>query len=587
MADMVLLSIGVKPRTELAVSAGAELGKKGIKVDEYLETTVKDIYAVGDAIEFTHPITGQPWLNYLAGPANRQGRIVAENMCRGNSVKYEGAIGTSIAKVFDLSVASTGTAAKTLKREGLPYATSVTHSSSYAGYYPGSTQLTLKIVFNPENGKLLGVQGVGYQGVDKRIDVAASVIKRGGTLDDLIKMEQAYAPPYSSAKDPLAIAGYAAKNIMTGEMRVISWRQFQALDKSEVFLLDVRTEQEFAIRSIEGFKNIPVDELRERIDEVPKDRPIILTCAIGLRGYVAQRILVGRGYKDVRNLSGGVKHYKTATEPHGSQIETAKFLIENNDAQLPYRPDAVKTASPLIDLELDACGLSCPGPILKLKETMDTMLPGQKLRVKATDIGFWTDSESWSKSTGNKIISRSQDKGVISVVMQKGGGAPAASAGGGGRNKTFIMFSDDLDKALATFVLANGAAATGHKVTIFFTFWGLNVIKKTNKPKVAKDIFGKMFGFMLPSDSRGLHLSKMSMFGIGDRLMRRIMKRKNIASLEELRSQAILSGVEFIACQMSMDVMGVKKEELLDNVKVGGVATYMSAAEESGVNLFI
>lgn len=224
VTDLVLLSIGVSPNTSLAKSAGIELGARGIKVDKYLETSAKGVYAVGDAIEYPHPEYGEPWLNYLAGPANRQGRIVADNMVFGNTTEYEGAIGTSIAKVFDVVVGSTGLPAKRLKQLGIKYQSSTTTSMSHAEYYPGAFFITTKLTFNPEDGTLYGAQCVGHEGVDKRIDQLAIIIKHKGTIYDLIRLEQAYAPPFSSAKDPIAIAGYTAANIISGKMPVIYWR---------------------------------------------------------------------------------------------------------------------------------------------------------------------------------------------------------------------------------------------------------------------------------------------------------------------------------------------------------------------------
>lgn len=239
-------------------------------------------------------------------------------------------------------------------------------------------------------------------------------------------------------------------------------------------------------------------------------------------------------------------------------------------------------------ISVDACGLLCPGPILKLKQAMESASKGETLQIYATDPGFVADAKAWCESTGNNFVSHHSEKGIHVIQIKKGEKTEnQGCTNSSGKGKSFILFSDDLDKALATFVLANGAAATGKKVSIFFTFWGLNAIKKSNKPKTKKDIFGKMFGMMLPSDSMKLKLSKMNMAGIGPKMMRYVMKHKNIESLEALRDMAIASGVEFIACQMSMDVMGISKEELLDNVSIGGVATYMNRAENSNVNLFI
>lgn len=582
-ADMVLLSIGVRPATALAKDAGLKIGEAGgIWVNEYLETSEKDIYAVGDAIEYPHPLTGKPWLNYLANPANRQGRIVADNMVFGNKVSYEGAIGTSIAKVFDMTVASTGLAAKRLKQWEMEYQSSVTHSASHAGYYPDALPLTLKLTFHPVTGKLYGAQCIGYEGVDKRIDQIAGLIKRGGTVYDLMETEHTYAPPFSSAKDPIAIAGYVASNIISGAMPIITWREL-VQQKNEVMLIDTRTPEEFSFGSIPGAINIPLDDLRDRMSEVPTGKPVVLFCAVGLRGYLAQRILMGNGYRNVRNLSGGYKLYSAAVASVPVPDKVATPQVNSIESTVGSSKEPLK---------INACGLQCPGPIMQVKKAMDTLAPGEQVEIVATDAGFARDASAWCDTTGNRLIGSHEEKGRYTVTIEKGDPAavcpsPAGAIAGAGRGKTLILFSDDLDKALATFVLANGAAATGQKVTVFFTFWGLNVLKKVQKPKVKKDIFGKMFGMMLPSSSLKLKLSKMNMFGMGSRMMRFLMKQKGVDSLESLRAQALAQGVEFIACQMSMDMMGISREELMDEVTIGGVATYMERADKANVNLFI
>ena len=581
--DLVLLSIGVKAQTSLAQEAGLKLGEmQGIYVNEYLQTSDEAIYAVGDAIEFPHPITGKPWLNFLAGPANRQARIVADNMVFGNTKKYEGSIGTSIAKVFDMTVASTGLPAKRLKQMEIPYLSATIHSGAHAGYYPGALQMNIKITFSPTDGRLYGAQIVGYDGVDKRIDQYALATKNGATVEDLTRLEHAYAPPFSSAKDPVAISGYVAGNILSGKMTPLYWRELQQADLSKVTLVDVRTTDEASLGSIPGAVNIPLDDLRERMNEIPTDRPVYLFCGVGLRGYLASNILKGHGYQDVRNLIGGLKTYKSATTP-------VLLPTENNDEKEAISSCPVLVPSSTETIRIDACGIQCPGPILKLKKSMETLHPGQRLEVLATDAGFPRDAEAWCRTTGNKFIEKRSEGGKYMVVLEKSTpcSVEATKITSEEKGKTFILFSDDLDKTLATFVLANGAAATGKKVSIFFTFWGLNAIKKVHKPKVQKDIWGKMFSMMLPSDSTKLALSKMNMMGIGAKMMRFLMKKKGVDSLETLRQQAIDNGVEFIACQMSMDVMGVKREELLDEVTIGGVATYMDRAEQANVNLFI
>lgn len=584
-AEMVILSIGVRPNTELAAGAGLEVGR-GIKVNEFMQTSDKDIYAVGDAVEFRHPLTGEPWMNFLAGPANRQARIVADNMVFGNSVSYEGSVGTSVAKVFDMTAASTGLAAKKLRQMGIPYLSATIHSGSHAGYYPGALQMDIKVVFSPEDGRLYGAQITGYDGVDKRIDELAMVVKNGGTVYDLTRIEHAYAPPFSSAKDPVAVAGYVAGNILSGKMTPLYWRELRDMDLSKVTLVDVRTRDEYELGNIKGSVNIPLDDMRERLGEIPSDRPVVLYCGIGLRGYLASNILKDNGFKDVRNLIGGIRTYKAAVTKPCPPTEDGDSCRREAEKACPCpQPDAAESQA---SLKLDACGLQCPGPVLRLKSAVQSLKDGELLEIKATDAGFPRDARSWCLSTGNTFVSASSAAGIHTVLVRKGSAdSPAPSAPAAADGKTFILFSDDLDKALATFVLANGAAATGKKVTIFFTFWGLNAIKKVHKPRVHKDLIGRMFGAMLPSSSLKLKLSKMNMLGIGSRMMRSIMKNKGIDSLESLRDQAIAAGVEFIACQMSMDVMGVKRKELLDNVTVGGVATYMQRAEAAGVNLFI
>lgn len=585
-ADMVLLSIGVRPNTGLASEAGIELGEmRGIKVNDYLQTSHSDIYAVGDAIEFRHPITGKPWLNYLAGPANRQARIMADNMVFGNKVKYEGAIGTSIAKVFDMTVAASGLPAKRLKQAGIDYLSATIHSGSHAGYYPDALQMSIKITFSPVDGKLLGAQIVGYNGVDKRIDEFSQVIKHQGTIYDLMALEQAYAPPFSSAKDPVAVVGYVAGNILNGKMKPLYWRELKDADLSKVTLVDVRTPDEFALGALKGAVNIPLDDMRERMREIPKDKPVYLYCGVGLRGYLASNILLQNGYKEVKNLIGGLKLYKAAI----AELPMPTGFSNTGSLDIRHSEQSKEVSNiPYNTIKVDACGISCPGPIMKLKKNMEQLTDGERLEIIATDAGFPRDAEAWCQTTGNRFVSANSEAGKYQVIIEKNTPQSCPTeVCKEEKGKTFIMFSDDLDKVLATFVLANGAAATGKKVTIFFTFWGLNAIKKLDKPAVKKDFLGKMFSMMLPSNSLKLKLSKMNMGGMGSKMMRYIMNKKNIESLEALRSQAIQNGVEFIACQMSMDVMGVKREELLDNVTIGGVATYMNRAEQANVNLFI
>ncbi len=582
-ADFVILSIGVRPDVALAKEAGIKIGETGgIWVNEFLQTSEEDIYAVGDAIEFPHPITGKPSLSFLAGPANKQGRIVADNMVYGHKRKYIGSIGTAIAKVFDLTAGITGMTHRGLKAAGIKHESTIVNAGSHAGYYPGAMQMILKISFDPDNGRLLGGQVVGYKGVDKRLDMLATVIKHNGTIYDLQEIEQAYAPPFNSAKDPVNQAGFNAGNIINGLFKPLSPFQFKKRSIYDSFVLDVRTKEEFEIESIDGAVNINVDDIRSNLNKIPKDKKIMIFCGVGLRGYVAARILRQNGYDEVYNLSGGLKVYKQTMAQQSNPI-----FFDHNGVEDVTVEEAPKFNFKTI--EVDACGLQCPGPILKLKDTIDTMTDGDRMSVVATDPGFFNDVESWCKVTGNKLVKRENNAGEITAVIEKqkkeaaGGNAVASTAD----HKTIVVFSDDMDRALASFVIANGAASMGKKVTMFFTFWGLNVIKSPNKPDVKKDTMGAMFSKMMPGHAGELRLSNMNMGGMGRRMMKLRMKDKNVDALETMIEKAREAGINMIACQMSMDIMGVDKSELIDGVNIGGVANYLEEAEQSNLNLFV
>lgn len=589
-ADMIILSIGVKPDSRLAKDAGLKIGETGgISVNEFLQTSDSDIYALGDAIEFANPVTGTKMITYLAGPANKQGRIVADNLVRGNKKKYNGSINTAIAKVFDITVASTGVSGKLLEKMKIPHIGSITHSSSNAGYYPGALPMTIKISFSPDDGRLLGAQIVGYKGVDKRIDLFAEAIRKRMTVYDLAEIEHAYAPPYSSAKDPVNIAGMVAENILDGTTRIISWRAISKEHSDDMFLLDIRTRDEFQLGSIEGAINIPLDELRLHLDEIPHDKKIVAFCGVGLRAHVACRILMQSGFTEVYNLSGGLKTFETASQKQSNEDIFANDYIGNDDHiyQGAKEKAAVKSFDAGRVKEVNACGLQCPGPVLKLKQSIDTIGVGEAVRITASDAGFFKDVKAWANVTGNELMELGQEGAIITALVRKNEPVVRIASSQGNNSATLICFSDDLDKALATFVIANGALSLGKKVTIFFTFWGLNVIRKQEKQKVKKDLFGKMFGMMMPRSSRKLRLSKMNMLGIGSKMMRMVMKDKNVDTLENMIQSAISNGIELVACQMSMDVMGIKAEEFIDGVQIGGVATYLERTESANLNLFV
>ena len=601
-ADLVVLAIGVRPETTLARAANLELGSTGgIKVNGHLQTTDPDIYAVGDAIEVTQTISGQQVLIPLAGPANRQGRMAADNIIFGNNKVYRGTQGTSILKAFDLAAATTGLNEKQLVAAGIPFLSCITHSGSHASYYPGAKQISLKLLFTDE-GQILGAQAVGADGADKRIDVIATAIHGNLNVEDLADLELAYAPPFGSAKDPINIAGYVATNILNGSHEMIEWKALRAsLDAKdpEVQLIDVRTADEFGFGSIPTARNIDVNHLRERLDELDPNKPVILFCQIGLRGYLAYRILTQHGFTKVKNLSGGYKTYSWAVE---KQANPDIFDYEDIKRRSPEEIEAERSGSCAVSAAmvapgttgelhtLNAVGLQCPGPIMKTYKAMEALDAGELLEVTASDPAFGCDIRAWAKKTGNDLLSVKAEKGLVIVLLRKVAAVPAASASAPVEKDklTLVVFSDDLDKVMASMIIANGALAMGKPVSLFFTFWGLDVIRREDAPHLNKPMMDRMFSTMLPSDADHLNtISKMDMHGLGAKMIRKVMHDKGVETPGNLLHSLVEGGAQLIACQMSMDVMGIQKEELIDGVDIGGVAAFLGEAGESGTTLFI
>ncbi|WP_163191965.1 FAD-dependent oxidoreductase [Clostridium thermarum] len=586
--DMVILAIGVAPDTAFLKTSGIKLGSRGhILVDEHMRTNLEGVYAVGDAVEVTDFVTGEKTAIPLAGPANRQGRIVADNIC-GIPSTYKGTQGTSIIKVFKLTAACTGANERTLKRYNIPYRVIYLHPMSHATYYPGASQLSIKMLFNDE-GKILGAQVLGYDAVDKTIDVFATVMRLKGTIHDLTELELAYAPPYSSAKSPVNMAGFIAENLLKGRVEVFVPEEVENFDTQDTVLIDVRTKLEYDNGHIEGALNIPVDEIRDRLQEIPSDKEAMVYCQVGLRGYIASRILEQKGFR-VKNMTGGYRSSSAAkfrTEDYNASNE--KEVVED----MKMQETVIKGKDIEIKKEVDATGLCCPGPLMSVKTNIDTLAVGEVISITASDPGFYEDIKSWCRNTHNDLLELHREGGNIRAVIRKGMGKQNAKTAMGSTdtmtkdNKTIVVFSGDLDKAIASFIIANGAASMGKKVTMFFTFWGINILRKHKSIKADKGFMEKMFGKMMPRGSRKLKLSQMNMAGIGPKMIRGIMKRKNVNSLEELIQAAIDNGIELVACQMSMDLLGFKVEELIDGVKIGGVGYYLGEAENSNVNLFI
>jgi len=594
--DMVIMALGVRPESSLAKDAGLTVGARGhILVDDGMRTSDPDIYAVGDAIQVINPVTGEPTAVPLAGPANRQARIAADNIT-GLEAHYQGTMGTAIVKAFGLTAACTGSNSRALEHAGLDVWSSMTISQDHVSYYPGATQQTIKLLYDCNNGRLYGAQVVGQNAVDRTIDALAVAIQAEMTVYDLEHLELAYAPPYGSAKDPVNVAGFVAANRLRGDTEMVEWQQIADLDPEQYGILDVRTELEASLGMIPGAVHIENHHLRERMGELDRKKTWILYCSMGRRAYVMERMLRHNGFK-VANLSGGWGVYRVATaeqsnfDEWAAEQETVEVEIMADERavadveSVPARMTAVGRA-----VELDACGLQCPGPIMAVFKEMQALEEGERLRVTATDPGFRRDIAAWCERTGNTLNDVSTSDGVIEALLTKGASLPQIQVGAEGSlpaAKTLVVFSADFDRALAAFVIANGAAAMGQQVTLFFTFWGLNVLRRENAEPVKKNLIERMFGWMLPKGPEALKLSKLNMGGAGTAMMKGVMRSKNIDSLPAMIRSAQDAGVRLIACQMSMDMMGIKPEELIDGVDIGGVATYISETDKANASLFI
>ena len=608
-ADFVVMSVGVRPNAELARSAGLEIGARGgIVVNSRLQTSHPDIYAVGDAIQVTDGVLGTPAQIPLAGPANRQGRLAADNAL-GATKLYRGTFGAAVVKLFGLTAASVGATEKSLKKAGVAYEKIYTHPFSHATYYPGAKMLHLKLLFT-KDGRLLGAQAVGTEGVDKRMDVLATALRGGMSVFDLEELELCYAPPYSSAKDPVNFLGFVAGNVLRGETRPVYADALPA----GALRLDVREPAELLAGALPGAVNIPLGQLRQRLGELPKEREIVAYCAVGIRGYLAERTLRARGY-NVRNLSGGYTTWRMFHKNDELRMPNVECSGGNcpMDSQPPARTEtapeaqarsraavgqddrdeaAVKCAA-----ELDVRGMQCPGPVVAVRQQLDALPPGGTLKIVADVGGFSRDLPAFCGATGNILISMKEEDGIMNAIVSKGAGcavgeammkgAAAGQGGGGPGRTTLVLFSNDLDKALAAMILATGFATLGQPVTIYFTFWGLNVLRKEQPPPVQKDILSRMFGFMMPRGAKKLALSKMHMMGMGTAMMKHVMSTKGVLPLPELMRQAQGLGVQFIACEMAMNVMGLQQEEFIDGVATAGVAEFAALSAKSTTTLFI
>ncbi len=591
--DLIILAIGVSPENTLAKKADLAIGPRGhIVTNGKLQTldgktkeVVDGVYAIGDAIQVKDVVANVDTAIALAWPANRQGRIVAD-IINGADVEYNGSMGTSVLKVFNLTVAATGNNQRMAEMRNIPVQAIHAHRNNHASYYPNASNIALKLIYNTETLAIVGAQAVGQEGTEKRIDVIATAIKCKAKVTDLSDLELAYAPPFSSAKDPVNILGYIAENVVEGIYKVVYPSQIDELAKQGAYFLDVRTPIEFSTGHFENAVNIEVDELRDRLDDikVAKDTPIYVNCQVGLRAYVAIRILKGYGFTNLYNVSGGYSTYKSFKYVLNSANHTTLAAVKVDEITGQSKVEATGKVE-----IVDVTGMQCPGPLLATYKAVQNINEGDTVKIIATDPGYSMDVENWCKTNGHTLVSINLvgNKYTAEIVKGKKAQATLSTGATNQENATIVLFSGELDKALAAMIIAQGAAAQGKKVTIFFTFWGLNVLRKSEHVDVKKNFIEKMFGFMMPRGTKHLPLSSMNMLGMGPEMIKMIMKQKNVNSLDLMMKSCADLNVKFIACTMSMDLMGIKAEELIDGVELGGVGTYISHNENVGTTLFI
>jgi len=579
-SNFAILSIGVRPESKLASDAGLEINKNcgTITVNDHMQTSDPDIYAIGDAVETNDFVMKgiKSWIA-LGGPANRQGRIAADHIFMGeNAPKYRGNLGTAIVRVFDCVAAVTGWTEKRLKQNNFPYKKTVVSYFQHSGYFPNAFPLKLKIMWNPTDGHLIGAEAIGIEGVDKRIDVLSTAISGNMTVDDLCNLELSYAPPFGSAKDIVNLAGYSAQNIQQG----LVTPYYDLSVGNEIQIVDVREKEIAEIHPIENSLKIPLTELRQRFVELPKDKKTLVVCETGKTSYFASRILSQEGFQS-GNLVGGLGLLR-------AEVETKPTIQIPRDSVIEREIEE----KPLI---LDACGISCPGPIMAIKKSLDSLKEGQQMKISATDPGFVNDVSAFCKVHQLDLVSIDKTKGKINAVIKKQNRINTVKPLSeekptpNNKNLSIICFSQELDKVLACFILANGACAMGGSVNIFFTFWGLNALKKsvsTKQSATDHSFMEKAMGLMMPKGVGNLPLSHFNIAGFGSWMMKHTMEMKQLPNLPNLLNDAKNYGVRMVACSMSMEALGISKEELIDGIEIGGVADFLASAQ-GGQTLFI
>eukprot|EP00604_Paraphysomonas_vestita_P001334 CAMPEP_0174823736 /NCGR_PEP_ID=MMETSP1107-20130205/27244_1 /TAXON_ID=36770 /ORGANISM="Paraphysomonas vestita, Strain GFlagA" /LENGTH=730 /DNA_ID=CAMNT_0016047531 /DNA_START=552 /DNA_END=2744 /DNA_ORIENTATION=- len=631
-ADTVILSIGVKPDSILAEKSGLAIdNRKAIIVNEFMQTSDENIYAVGDVVTTPYCITPRQTYLPLGGPANRMARIAADHITLGsnNTDPYRGSFGTSIVRVFDCVAGKTGLSENDCIRLNKPYAISSISGPSHASYYPGSNTISLKVTYDPETGKILGGQAVGGRdGVDKRLDVLATALAGNLTINDLSHLDLSYAPPFGSARDVINTVGFLGNNIKSNMITPVYTLSHHDNSILLPIVIDVRDSMSASVHPIPGPENggcesnrvinIPLESIRDRIEEIRQlsnNRGIITVCNLGKLSYFASRILAAHNIP-VKSLQGGLKLLRgqlidTLSKPEPTQ-PTNHSNISTTSSPLSSSPSSSKVTSTSVE-ELDVCGIACPGPIMAIRKSLPNIPPGGQLKVIASDSGFYNDFKSFCRLNNLNIISLTKTDGKVIGQFEVPGGNIDISQTIASNNVTpqsndnllqsnskdmsLVVFSGELDKVLAAFVLANGAIAMGGKVTMFFTFWGLNALRTQHDNHQHKDndhmnhsnlqLMDKMLRLMLPSNADSLPLSNLQMGGLGPIAMKLQMKQKHLPNLPDLMNDAIKGGVRIVACTMSMSALGILESDLIENVELGGVADFLDASSRSKTTLFI
>jgi len=611
--ELCILSIGVSPENNLAKQAGLALGARGhIQVNQFQQTGHPDVYAVGDVCESNDALLGGPSALALGGPANRQGRIAAEHIVQQNSSSpYRGNIGTAIVRVFDKTAGVSGYTLKRLAASGIEHDFVIVNAAQHASYYPGASNLQMLLSWEKATGRVLGAQISGSDGVDKRLDVMATALAAGMKIEQLAQLELSYAPPFGNAKDIINIAAFAALNKRDGLIDFV----YELPEDDSARIIDVRPREVAELRPLQHAINIPLSELRQQLAGLDADKNYVVACNLGKTSYFAARILAQHGLR-VKSLGAGLGFYfnKQRHTPQNllkqakqASLNGCNSPAENskqnhsdcmnsnscNTPQAPALPEQATAGSASQNvLQVDCRGLACPGPIVRLKQQLEQNPEAGTIEVLAEDSGFISDIKAFAKSYNLAITASQSERRPYSFTLQRQpahspGSTSTQDAGPARKGVSLVVFSNDMDKLLAALVIANGALAMGGKATLFFTFWGLSALRKQPERAVSKDFMGRMFGWMLPKNMDKLPLSRMNMFGMGAPMLKMRMRDKNLPNPAGLLQEARAMGLRIVACTMSMEAMGITKEELIDGVEYGGVADFLDSAGQTATNMFI